>query len=184
MVNWDVESRHQLVTQCRRTSPQIKIATSTRAEKLSDWYKPGGTLLLALNQWMSQVTKYGNDPHLGQWSYMELIGKNEKRLIVISGYCVCNQQFDAALQTTTAQQICLLQARGIACPKLWKLFLDDIIQQIKQWQQTNHEIILCMDANDNIDDPKLDVARLFQETDLMGLHYHKYPSNRKLATQQ
>jgi len=133
---------------------------------------------------MSQVTKYGNDPHLGQWSYMELIGKNEKRLIVISGYCVCNQQFDAALQTTTAQQICLLQARGIACPKLWKLFLDDIIQQIKQWQQTNHEIILCMDANDNIDDPKLDVARLFQETDLMGLHYHKYPSNRKLATQQ
>jgi len=46
-VNWDVDSMHQLITQCRCTSPQIKIATSTSAEKLSDWYKSGSTLLLA-----------------------------------------------------------------------------------------------------------------------------------------
>ncbi len=113
-VNWDVDSRYQLVTQCRRTSPQIKIATSTSAEKLSNWFKPGGTLLLALNQWTSRVTKYGNDPHLGRWSYMEFIGKNDKRLIVISAYRVCNQQFNAASQTMTAQQIRLLQACSIA----------------------------------------------------------------------
>jgi len=41
-----------------------------------------------------------------------------------------------------------------------------------------------MDVNDNIDDPKLDVARLFQETDMMDLHYHKYTGTQKPATQQ
>jgi len=183
-VNWDVDSRHQLVTQCQRTSPQIKFATLTSAEKSSNWFKPGGTLLLAMNQWTSRVTKYGNDSHLGCWSYMKFIGKNDKWLIVISAYRVCNQQFDAASQTMTAQQIRLLQACSIACPKPQKIFLDDIIQQIKQWWNTNHEIILCMDANDNIDDPKLDIARLFQETDLMDLHFHKYPGTRKPVTQQ
>jgi len=182
-VNWDVDSRHQLVTQCRCTSPQIKIAMAMSAEKSSDWFKPGGTLLLALNQWTSRVTRYGNDPHLGCWSHMEFIGKNDKQLIVISAYQVCNQQFDAASQTTTAQQICL-QACGIAHPKLQKSFLDDLIQQIKQWRHTNHKIILCMDANDDIDNPKADVTRLFHETDLMDLHFHKYPGTRKPATQQ
>jgi len=124
---------------------------------------------------MSRVTKYGNDTYLGRWSYMEFIGKNEKWLIVVSGYCVCNQQFDVASQTMTAQQIRLLQARGTVHPKLRNFFLDNIIQQIKHWRNTNHEIILCMDANESIDDPKSDVAQLFQETDLMDLHYHKYP---------
>jgi len=41
-----------------------------------------------------------------------------------------------------------------------------------------------MDANKNIDDPRLDVAQIFQETNLMDLYYHKYPGMCKLATQQ
>jgi len=183
-VNWDVDSMQQLVTQCRRSSPQIKIATATSKEKSSDWYKPGGTLLLALNQWTSRVVKYGNDQHLGRWSYLKFVGKNEKRLIILSGYRVCNQQFDAASQTVTAQQIRLLQAQGVANPKPRKLFLSDLIRQVKQWRQTGHEVIICMDANDNIDDPKADISRLFQETDMMDLHHHRYPGAQKPATQQ
>jgi len=72
---------------------------------------------------------------------------------VISGYHVCNQKFDAALNTVSAQQICLLQAQGIPNPKPRKLFLTDLITQIKQWWQLNKEIILCIDANELIDDP-------------------------------
>jgi len=109
-VHWDVDSLHQLVTQCQQTSPQIKIATSMSSEKASNWYKPGGTLLLALNQWTSRVTKYGADTDLRRWSYLEFVGKHDKRLIILSGYRVCNQQFNTASQTITAQQIQILQA--------------------------------------------------------------------------
>jgi len=122
--------------------------------------------------------------YLGRWSYLEFVGKQDKRLIVMSSYCICHQQFDAASQTVTAQQICLLQARGIQSTKPRKTFLDDLITQIKQWRKDNKEIILCMDANDPIDNPKADILRLFRETDMIDLHYHHYPGTRKPATQQ
>jgi len=103
---------------------------------------------------------------------------------VLSSYRVCHQQFDAGTQTVTAQQIRLLQAKGITNPKPRTAFLDDLIQQIKTWQCDNKEIIICMDANDPLDDPRADISRLFHEMDVINLHYHKYPGARKPATQQ
>jgi len=97
---------------------------------------------------------------------------------------VCPQPFNAALQTTTAQQIHLLQAQGVVNPKLRTLFLSEIICKIKNWRQAHYNIILCMDANENTDNTKAEISRLFQETDLLDLHYHHYPGHRKPATQQ
>jgi len=41
-----------------------------------------------------------------------------------------------------------------------------------------------MDANDPLDNPKADISCLFSKTDVIDLHYHKYPGARKPATQQ
>jgi len=41
-----------------------------------------------------------------------------------------------------------------------------------------------MDANENTDDPKAEISHIFQETDLLDLHHHRYPGNQKPATQQ
>jgi len=172
-VQWNEDTTHLLQTQCRSAAPQTQIATSTSAEKTKEWYKPGGTLALAMNHWTSREVKKGTDMYLGRWSFIEFVGKQDKRLIVMSGYRVCNQPFDAASQTVTAQQSCLLQAKGIIKPKPRKTFLDNLIQQIKTWCSENKELILCMDANDPLDDPKADISRLFQETDMTDLHYHK-----------
>jgi len=99
----------------------------------------------------------------------------------MSSYRVCNQQFDAASQMVAAQQIHLLQAKGIAKPKPCKTFLDDLIHQVQKWCQ---EIIICMDANNPADNPKAEISHLFQETDLMDLHHHQHPGICKPATQQ
>jgi len=96
---------------------QIKLTTVSSQEKLSDWYKPSGTLLLTLVPWTSRVINHGSDLLLGCWTYQEFMGKNDRQVIVVSGYCVCNQKFDAALNTVSAQQIRLLQAHGIPKPK-------------------------------------------------------------------
>jgi len=183
-VHWNEDTTHLLQTQCQSVAPQIQITTSTSAEKTTEWYKPGGTIMMAMNNWTSRVVTKGHDTYLGHWSYLKFVGKQDKGLIVMSSYCVCNQQFDAASQTVTAQQIRLLQARGIQRPKPRKTFLDDLIQQIQSWRRDNKEIIICMDANDPIDDPKADIARLFRETDMIDLHYHHQPGTRKPATQQ
>jgi len=183
-VHWNEDTLYHLQAQCRKAAPQTQIATSTSAEDASEWHKPGGTITMALNNWTNRVIKKGSDSTLGRWSFIELVGKHDKRLIVVSAYRVCNQQFDAASQMVTAQQIRLLQAQGVATPKPRKIFLDDIIKQIQIWRRENKEIIICMDANDPVDDPKADISRLFMETDLIDLHHHHYPGTTKPATQQ
>jgi len=60
----------------------------------------------------------------------------------------------------------------------------DIILQIQKWRSEHKEVLLCMDANENVSDPKARLARLFSETDLIDLHYHCYPSVKKPATYQ
>jgi len=83
-----------------------------------------------------------------------------------------------------AQQIRLLQTTGIANPKPQEQFLMDLISQIQQWQHDHKEVLVCMDANNNVADPKATIARLFSKTDLIDLHYHRYPSFKKPSTHQ
>jgi len=183
-VHWNEETSLHLCSQCQTATTQFRLATSTSTEKANDWFKSGGTLMMTLNQWTGCIISSRLDPVLGCWSYLEFIGKNDKYLVILSGYCVCNQQFDAASQTVMAQQIRLLQARGIPNPKPRTIFINDLIQLILQWQHTGQEVIICINANDLVDDPKSEMSCLFQETYLTDLHQHKYPSNPKPATQQ
>jgi len=46
------------------------------------------------------------------------------------------------------------------------------------------DIILGMDANEDVDHPQSDIMRLFNETDLIDLHTHCYPATPKPATHQ
>jgi len=62
--------------------------------------------------------------------------------------------------------------------------MNDLILQIKDWRQDNKEVIVCLDANEPVDDPKSEISRLFSETDLTDLHHHHYPSLQKPATHQ
>jgi len=60
---------------------------------------------MAIGEWTSHIIHKGSDVTLGHWSYLELVGKHSKCLIVVSGYHVCNQKFDTASSTVSAQQI-------------------------------------------------------------------------------
>jgi len=145
---------------------------SMSQEPTAEWCKPGGTMLLTLDLWTSRVIECGTDSTLGQWSYMEFVRKQNKRVVVVSGYRIGNQKFDAALNTTTAQQIRLLQQQGHVNPNPRNDFLTNLIQLINQWHMAQKEVIVCIDTNKPIDDPKSKVSHLFTETDLVNLHHH------------
>jgi len=175
-IHWDTLTNYQVYQQCKRMSQQIKLTTTSSQEPSKEWYKPGGTLLLTMAPWTSHVVNQGSDPVLGRWTYQEFLGKNDRHVIVVSGYRVCNQKFDAASNTVSAQQIRLLQAQGHPKPNPRKLFLTDIITQIQQWRTAHKEVILCLDANEPVDDPRSDISQLFTKTDLADLHYHHHPA--------
>jgi len=40
-------------------------------------------------------------------------------------------------------------------------------------------VIICIDANEPVDDPRSEVSRIFTETDLVDLHHHRHPALRK-----
>jgi len=183
-IHWDTLTNYQIYQQCKSMTSQLKLTMASSQEPAADWYKPGGSLLLTLNPWTSRIINHGSDTILGRWTYQEFLGRNNKHVVVISGYRVCNQKFDAASNTVTAQQIRLLQAQGSINPKPRKQFLRDIITQIQQWRQADKEVILCIDANEPVDDPCSEVSSLFTETDLVDLHHHLHPGLRKPPTHQ
>ncbi len=104
-VHWDPATHYQLYTQCRTHQLPIYLATSCSQEPSPEWYKPGGTLLMAIGPCTIRILKQSHDKLLGRWSFIKLAGQNHKRLIIVTAYRVCNQQFDAASNTSTAQQI-------------------------------------------------------------------------------
>jgi len=181
---WNPMTLQQLATQCHQVYHHKKMATSSSSEKCKGNIQPGGTLTLALGKWASRVIHQGHDKLLGRWSYLELIGQNGKCIIIASAYRVCTQEFNATMNTVTAQQTRLLQQQGIKNPKPRIQFLTDLIQQIQTWRQAGKEIILSMDANEDVDHPHSEIMRLFNETDLIDLHHHRYLALRKPATHQ
>jgi len=54
-VHWDPVMQYQLYTQCCWVALYIKTVTSTSQEPAAEWYKPGGTLMLAFDPWTSRV---------------------------------------------------------------------------------------------------------------------------------
>jgi len=74
--------------------------------------------------------------------------------------------------------------QGVPNPKPHTVFLNDLIHQINLWRHQQKEVILCMDANKDVDDPRSAIQRIFNETDLVDLHHHRYPSYSKPATHQ
>jgi len=181
---WKPASLQAIQTQCHRVHRHSKLATSSSQDSTEASFQPGGTLTLALGKWASRVISWGNDESLGRWSFLEFVGQHGKRLIVASAYRVCAQPFDATTITATAQQTRLLLQKGIPNPKPRKQFLTDLINQIKQWRNQGKDVLIGMDANENVDDPNSQIACLFEETDLIDLHHHRFPAHTKPATHQ
>jgi len=93
-IHWDPATMHQIYTQCCQAASHAFLATSCSQEPSSDWYKPGGMLLMALGPCTSRIVTRGSDLALGRWLFIEFAGKDNTQLVVISAYWVCNQQFD------------------------------------------------------------------------------------------
>jgi len=72
----------------------------------------------------------------------------------MSAYWVGSQVFDATLNAIMAQQPCILLNLGVCSPNPQKQILDDIIHQITLWRNLGKEVLVGMDANENVDDPK------------------------------
>jgi len=183
-IPWTPTSLQSIRSQCQQVHRHLKMATSSSTDSARGHYQPGRTLTVALGKWASRVIQWGSDEPLGRWSFLELVGQHGMRLMVVSAYQVCPQQFDATTSTVTAQQTCILLQQGVKHPNPHKQFIPDLTAQINLWCQQNKEVLVGLDANERIDDPHSKIMCLMAETDLIDLHHHHYPSSDKPTTHQ
>ncbi len=82
---WTPTTINTLQNQCCTVYPQHKLAVASSAEKNQGWFQPGGTCMIALGPWASQVIGWGTDKLLGCWSFLEMVGQQRQT----GNNCVC-----------------------------------------------------------------------------------------------
>jgi hypothetical protein len=133
-------------------------------------YITGGTLTSMVDQWSSRVFKKDSDPlGMGCWSYQTLVGKQNSKIMIITGYCcVCNTSGDSSAWTLQSIFMKDQQSKTDRNPR--KQFIRDLIVYINQKQSQNHEIILNLDTNEALGEESRGIAKLMRECNLVDLH--------------
>jgi len=150
----------------------MAFSSSTVPCERDSAYKPGGTLTATTDKWTSRSTgKPLVDPSgLGRWSGISFLGKQGKRLSIITAYRSPRQQLLNGFGFYD-QQYALLLASGVAKPNVWTQFVRDIIKFIQaHLQKDKHEIILSLDANETNGQDKVDIDLVLRECQLYDLH--------------
>jgi len=114
---------------------------------------------------------------LGRWLYLTLHLKEPRKLTILSGYRVCNQNPMISSRTCYNQQLQLLMAAGHLNQDPCKQFFTDLIPLIQQWHAQDHEVIICLDANKDTNkwNPIEDIGLLLSKTNLVDLHSYQHP---------
>jgi hypothetical protein len=152
-------------------SARMAFSSSTVSCEHDSAYKPGGTLTATTDKWTSRSTgKPLVDPSgLGRWSGISFLGKQGKRLSILTAYHSPRQQLQSGFGFYD-QQYALLLASGVAKPNARTQFIRDIIKFIQALQKDNHEIILSLDANETNGQDKVGIDLVLQECQLYDLH--------------
>jgi len=106
---------------------------------------------------------------LGRWSGISFLGKQGKRLSIITAYRSPRQQLQSGFGFYD-QQYALLLASGVAKPNVRPQFIRDIIKFIQALQKDNHEIIFSLDANKTNGQDKVGIDLVLRECQLYDLH--------------
>ena len=164
----------------RRVDQYATMVGSSSDIKSASLVKPGGTMMCNDGTFGSRIIEKGRDPSgLGRWTYCSYVGKNNTKLIVICGYRCCSSQRmnNVGITTAYAQQFCLLRSKGYKNPNPQEQYIKDISKFIKEKLKKDFEVLLCMDANEEMMEKNSKICEMTQK---LGLHdlakeYHQTP---------
>lgn len=112
----------------------------------------GGTMISAVGRLcdtVSATTGMGKDPtNLGRWCWIQL-GHDALRTFVISAYIPRRPPRNSAGETVWEQQQCYFHSVGdFRDPD--KIMVEELLVQIRTWRDAGHEVILSLDANQDV----------------------------------
>ena len=150
--------KHHNVT----TSVSTTIPKKTQRLQKSQ-FLPGGTLTAVLGKWKSRVMSSGSDKTQGRWSWVRLQGNSpsggkERNIRIINMYRVCQKNVTDSSYTSYMQQYNIQLKEGNATPLPREQAIKDLILFIEECKKKGDEIILCIDANEEIQEERKKIA--------------------------
>jgi Endonuclease/Exonuclease/phosphatase family len=124
---------------------------------------------------IARIIASGQDS-MGQWVYIKLIGKNNKRITIIGTYQVCQDNVTTAGPTTAiTQQYSMLMQEGRHNPhRVRDHHAHDLVEFVKTLQYSNEKVIVCGDFNDTIGDRNQGLTKLCSECGLKDVLFDKH----------
>ena len=126
----------------------------------------------------------GKDPSgMGRWSYMVLEGKTGKELLVITVYRVSQVSMPQLWEGTTYHQEHMIMSKtGYINPNPRKQFILDMIKFIQDHQGREREILLMLNANEEVGKKSQGIMALVQECLLNDILATYHPDKQKPVT--
>jgi hypothetical protein len=135
-------------------------------------YKPGGTITTITGKWQSRVTEMGQDRKgLGRWSYIQITSKKVSLIIMTAYRPVASQ----GPSTVWMQHWVMLREKGQRNPDPIKTFYEDLEEQLLEWKSNNKEIIVMIDANEQIGEKVSRLQDIFRKMEMTELIRYKHP---------
>ena len=121
----------------------------------------------------------GSDKRQGRWSWASLQGNTDDKgkctnIRLINAYRVCQKQVTNRSFTSYMQQYTVQQSEGNPTPYPRTQVIEDLTKFIQECKNQGDEIILCMDANKDLEDgehiQKGTITKLTQDNTLICAH--------------
>ena len=129
---------------------KIRVSSSNNKHESTNTFQYGGTSVMAFDEAAHRIKSTGADlTGLGRWTWILFEGKSNHLTRIISAYVPCKTAEDKH-QTVYNQHRRYFWKRGIQqCPR--KLMHCHLVKQIKSWQDAGENIVLMIDANENLE---------------------------------
>ena len=112
----------------------------------------GGTLTAALGGLTGGVIEKGSDK-LGRWSWIKIRGKKDKKLVIITGYRICDS--DSAGTRKVLDQMNRFTNQEKWAKEYREEYLEDLEKVILNFRRNNIEVLLCHDANQGFSEERM-----------------------------
>jgi hypothetical protein len=183
-VEWQAKNtKARLKSKLRHIAGKSTMTTSTTSLKFKSTYKPGGTTTIALNDWAGRVIQTVKDPSgQGRWSGFQMRTKNHN-IVIVTAYRVPQQSIDqVGYKTTYAQQWVVERLKGTETPEPRKQCIKDLTKQIQEWQKEKLDVIIMIDANEQMGTEDEGISSLAATCNLTDIHAHHHQGINDIAT--
>ena len=153
-LNWSSDAKNTLAALVRVAFGPNTTTVAASSPSDDRIYLPGGTAMMARGNSAGRVLKRVPDSQ-GRFSYMTFRGKDDKGIIMITVYRVCQQRGSrVGPQTAYMQQYAAQRRAGIKHPDPRNQLLKDLTVLINEYQSKGYSPIVMGDFNADMSDKK------------------------------